>query len=603
VEPLAAFNHVSDEILTTANVFCNRPLPVFPRPTGQADVQTATSTTRPFALCVVLFGLSGCLIVETPSEADHPDDPAIDEPPVEATRADATADLVVPEAAVATPTGTTSPASPEVPSQSPNEAPGPSPAESVPIDVLDSPAVDETVTIGFLDRLRGSFRLDHSLHRKGVAKEIDWVARRPERLARRDRLLEYLPYLCEKVWDRGMPGEICLLPIVESRLDPFAFSPGGAVGLWQFIPATAKRFGLKIDWWADERRDPMASTDAALRYLADLHALFGDWLLAMAAYNCGERLVERRLDAAPDGTTFFDLKRLPRETRAYVPRLLAFAAIFADPQAHGIRLPGRLGRNEALAPTYAPVTLAGQMDLARAAEVTGLTLEELYRLNPGLNQWATHPAGPHRLIVPAARSEALGRALAQVAPEDGMGWVRHRIARNETLGHIALRYRTDVATLMRTNDLRRTLIRTGDTLLVPRPGRDGGLPPARGRPGRGGVYVVQAGDSLWEISKRLGVPLDTLMRENAMGPEEPLRVGRRLTLPSAPSGAATQARSSGDRARQGVVRYRVRRGDSLDRIAREFGVSVRDIAAWNALDPKAYIFPEQELVLRLGARG
>jgi len=153
---------------------------------------------------------------------------------------------------------------------------------------------------------------------------------------------------------------------------------------------------------------------------------------------------------------------------------------------------------------------------------------------------------------------------------------------------------------MRTNDLRRTLIRTGDTLLVPRPGRDGGLPPARGRPGRSGVYVVQAGDSLWEISRRLGVPLDTLMRENAMEPEELLRIGRRLTLPS---GAAPQARSSGERARQGVVRYRVRRGDSLDRIARKFGVSVRDIAAWNALDPKAYIFPNQELVLRLGARG
>ena len=466
------------------------------------------------------------------------------------------------------------------------------------------PRETENPLPGFLDTLRASFVLDHALERSRVQAEIAWVRRNPEFLARViPRAEKHLAGICEVVLARGMPGELCLLPLIESALNPFARSRSGAVGLWQFIPGTARRYDLKIDWWADERRDPVASTDAALRYLADLHALFDDWLLAMAAYNCGERLVARRLDAAPDGATFFDLKRLPRETRAYVPRLLAFAAIFADPEAHAIRLPGRLGRNEALAATYAPVTLAGQMDLARAAEATGLSLEELYRLNPGLNQWATHPAGPHRLLVPAARSEALGRALARVPPEDRMGWVRHRIARNETLGHIALRYRTDVATLMRTNDLQRSLIRAGDTLLVPRPGGDGGLPPARSRPRRsGGVYVVQAGDSLWEISRRLGIPLETLMRENAMGPEELLRIGRRLTLPSAPSAAAPQARSSGDRARQGVVRYRVRRGDSLDRIAREFGVSVRDIAAWNALDPKAYIFPGQELVLRL-ARG
>ena len=456
---------------------------------------------------------------------------------------------------------------------------------------------------GFLDTLRANFVLDHALERPQVRAEIAWVRRNPEFLDRViPRAERHLPGICEVVLARGMPGELCLLPVIESALNPFARSRSGAVGLWQFIPGTARRYDLKIDWWADERRDPVASTDAALRYLSDLHGMFGDWLLALAAYNCGEHQVARRLDAAPHGSSFFDLRRLPRETRAYVPRLLAFAAIFADPDAHGIRLPGRLGRNEALAPTYAPVTLAGQMDLSRVAEASALTLEELYQLNPGLNQWATHPEGPHRILVPAARSEALGRALAQVPPEERVRWVRHRIAPNETLGHIALRYRTDVATLMRTNDLARTLIRTGDTLLVPRSGRNAGLPPARGRPQRSSVYVVQAGDSLWEISRRLGVPLETLMRENGMGPEELLRIGRRLTLPSAGAALDPTAAGSG-RAGPEIVRYRVRRGDSLDRIAREFGVSVRDIATWNALDPKAYIFPNQELVLRLGVRG
>lgn len=532
VEPLAAFNHVSDEILTTANVFCNRPLPVFPRPTGQADVQTATSTTRPFALCVVLFGLSGCLIVETPSEADRPDDPAIDEPPVEATRADATADLVVPEAAVATPTGTTSPASPEVPSQSPNEAPGPSPTESVPIDVLDSPAVDETVTIGFLDRLRGSFRLDHSLHRKGVAKEIDWVARRPERLARRDRLLEYLPYLCEKVWDRGMPGEICLLPIVESRLDPFAFSPGGAVGLWQFIPATAKRFGLKIDWWVDERRDVVLATDAALNYLEVLHDLFGDWLLALAAYNWGEGRVSRALRRSGPDAGFFDIK-VPRETAHYVDRLLAYSALFAQPASFGVELP--LTNLETTSVAFAVVETGGQVDLARAAEALGCDLDEIYRRNPALNRWATHPEGPHRLLVSAASHTTAERALAQIPEDERIAWVRHLVVSGETLSEIAVAYRTSVATLQQANRLPGTLIRMGDYLLVPtthRPLEDYARysRPLAGRPA--GVYVVKAGDTIWDIARLLGLKRQALMNANQIGPDDILKIGQRLSIPN-----------------------------------------------------------------------
>ena len=465
-----------------------------------------------------------------------------------------------------------------------------------------APAARETP--GFLDTLRAHFVLDHAVERRRVRAEIDWVRRHPEFLNRvTPRAERHLPGICDEVLARGMPGELCLLPIIESALNASARSRSGAVGYWQFIRGTAKRYGLKMDWWVDERRDPVASTDAALRYLADLHALFDDWLLALAAYNCGERAVARALKAAPAGATFFDL-RLPRETRAYVPRLLAFAAIFADPDAHDIALPGRLGRNEALPRTYVPVALAGQIDLSRAAQATGLTVEELYRLNPALNQWATHPDGPHRLLVPAGRSATLARALADVPREDGVGWVYHRIAANETLGHIALRYRTDVAALMATNELASTLIRAGDSLLVPRPGGGGG-PSARGGPKAGNTYVVQAGDSLWEISRRTGVPLQRLLRDNDMQPEQTLSIGRRLSLASGSQGggSATAALASREGASGGTVRYRVRSGDSLDRIARQFRVSVQDIVAWNALDPDAYIFPDQELVLRIGARG
>ncbi len=443
---------------------------------------------------------------------------------------------------------------------------------------------------GFLDALRESFVLDHAVDRRRVRAQIDWVRRHPEFLARvGPRIQRHLPGICEAVRKRGLPGELCLLPVIESALDPMARSGSGAVGLWQFIPGTARRYGLRIDWWIDERRDPLAATNAALRYLTDLHVRFGDWLLAVAAYNCGEGQVARALQTAPDDAAFFEL-RLPRETLAYVPRLLAFAAIFRDPEAHGITLPGRLGRNETLDTPYAPVPTGGQMDLSRAALATGLTLAELHRLNPALKRWATPPRGPDRLLLPAERAPVLAAALAAVPESERVGWLRHRIARHETLGHIAQRYHVDVAALMEANGLRNSLIREGRFLLVPKAGSapdrpQAGLPRQRAA----NVYVVQAGDSLWAISRRMGIPLDTLMQTNRVGAEEILRVGRRLRLADRPDERGSAA--------QREVRYRVRPGDSLGRIAQEFDVSVDDVAAWNAIDPEAFIFPGQELVL------
>ena len=199
---------------------------------------------------------------------------------------------------------------------------------------------------GFLEALRQSFTLNHRLDQPVVLREIDRVRRSPSYLARLSpRIERYLPAICSEAHARGMPAEICLLPIIESGVNPAAVSDSGARGLWQLVPGTAKRYGLKIAWMVDERRDPVASTDAALRYLGDLQRRFRDWTLALAAYNCGETKVAQVLGSAADGASFFDL-RWPTQTAVYVPRLLAFAAIFADPSAHGISLPARLRRSE-----------------------------------------------------------------------------------------------------------------------------------------------------------------------------------------------------------------------------------------------------------------
>ena len=207
-----------------------------------------------------------------------------------------------------------------------------------------------------------------------------------------------------------MPAEIALLPIVESAYDPFAYSHGRAAGLWQFVPATGKRFGLKQDWWYDGRRDILDSTAAALDYLQYLHKRFkGDWLLALAAYNSGEGTVSKaqrknRKKGKPVG--FWDLA-LPGETRDYVPKLIALKQLVATPSVYGIKLEGVPNR-----PYFAVVETAAQIDLAVAADLAGLELDKLYRLNPGFNQWATSPDGPHRLLIPVDQADMFRQAVA-----------------------------------------------------------------------------------------------------------------------------------------------------------------------------------------------
>ena len=498
-------------------MFCNLPFPLrHPRPWSAHGKRLDWFATRFFGLSALLV-VVGCATTPVPPPLEKAPD-VVDAGPEPSEPAAPTVEVAPPAAVETTPTAnaeTTPPSSIEM-TTPPTEEP----------DVLPA----EPMELGFLDRLGASFRLDHSLDRKSVRREIDWLARRPDRLARRDRLLEYLPYVCDKVWDRGLPGEICLLPIVESRLDPFAFSSGGAVGLWQFIPATAKRFGLKIDWWVDERRDVVLATDAALDYLEELHDRFGDWLLALAGYNWGEGRVSRELRRMGSNASFFDLK-VPRETSRYVDRLLAYSAVFADPARFGIELP--LSDSEPSVP-FAVVETGGQVDLARAAEAIGCDLDEIYRRNPALKRWATHPDGPHRLVVSAANETRAAQALAGIPDNERLTWIRHAITKGDTLSRIALRYRTTVETLQEANRLSGTLIRIGDHLLVP----SAHSPPPYYEPysgrstGSAGVYVVRRGDSIWRIARQLGLRRQSLMAANQIGPNDILRIGQQLSIPN-----------------------------------------------------------------------
>ena len=237
------------------------------------------------------------------------------------------------------------------------------------------------------------------------------------------------------------------------------------------------------------------------------------------------------------------------------------------------------------------VDTTDQLDVSKAASASGISVETLYRINPALNQWSTHPQGPHRLIVPAPNREMIQTALANISPDERVSWIRHKIVRNETLGDLALHYGTDIATMLKANKMTSTRIIAGSYLLIPR----STIPieryptPNLNRNTNGAVHVVRGGESLWTIAKRYRVTTDTLMRTNRIGPNEIIRPGRKIIIPQKTSRRAVVR----------AIRYKIKNGDSLATIARKFNVSVGAIANRNTLDPEKYIHPGQELTIEV----
>jgi len=405
-----------------------------------------------------------------------------------------------------------------------------------------------------------------------------------------ERAEPFLYLIVEEVERRELPLELALLPIVESAFDPFAYSSGGAAGLWQFMPATGERFHLQQDWWYEGRRDVRASTHAALDYLEYLNQLFnGDWLHTLAAYNSGEGRVlgaikRNRRHGKP--TDFWNLS-LPRETRSYVPKLLALSDILQHPDRYGLSFPALPNH-----PTVAEVAIDGQIDLSLAARLAGMELDSLRRLNPAFKRWATAPDGPHRLLLPAKRVQQFELALADTPASKRMKWDRYVVRSGDTLSTIAAQYDTRTDVLKKANKLSSNLIRVNQPLLIPvatnslddsgqLPGQSSALTASR----NGKIeYRVKAGDTLWDISQAYGISYKDLARWNHISTDGPLRPGQMLTI--YPAGERDESRT---------VTYEVRSGDSLSAIAAKFNVKVGDLIRWNQLDRDSYLQPGQTL--------
>jgi len=455
---------------------------------------------------------------------------------------------------------------------------------------------------GVWERLTHRFELPECSDHEVNVQWAQWYADRPEYMARIfKRAQPWIHHIANELERREMPAELALLPIVESAYDPFAYSSGRALGTWQFIAATGKRYDLDQNWWYDGRRDVYASTDAALRYLNDLATMFdGDWLLALAGYNSGEGRVARQVKknlAAGKPADFWNLK-LPSETRGYVPKLLGLTCLFKYPERFNFAFPGTPDH-----PVITAVDLGQQADLVLVSQMAEVPIDVLFTLNPGYNRWATSPKGPWRVVLPLESAELLQENLQRRDGAALMKWDQVVVESGDTLSGIASRHNVPVSVLRSSNDIRGDLIRPGQKLRLPRDEQllvdplyaqaaaelqklQSGLISADRV-----THRVRPGESLSVIARRYSVSVKDLQRWNNISDPRKLRAGQNLTVFYTPAAQGSPA--------SGTVQHVVQRGDSLWSIARKYKVKVNDLQSWNSLGNSSKIKPGQSLRIEL----
>lgn len=413
----------------------------------------------------------------------------------------------------------------------------------------ENPLVAETATlapISFWNYLADSFTVEVPDDQERIQSHLTWLAKHPKYFERNlNKAQPFLFYIAKKIEEKKLPADLITLPIVESNYDPYAFSYAGAAGLWQLMPQTASRLGVTNNWWYDGRRDIQESTEAALDYLEFLNNEFDDWLLAVAAYNSGEGTVRRAIKnnqrrGLP--TDFWHLA-LPPQTKRYVPLWLALNQSLQEYiESNPDNLP-EIDHDMLLS----SVVLDSQIDLHLVAELADISIEDVYRYNPGYNHWATAPAksitgsSPQKILLPRAKADGFLSGLTEIPKEKRVAWQRYVIKPGDNLINIAKKHHTTVALLTNLNKLRSNHIIAGQKLLIP------------------------------STSHKQTTPLS-----------------------KAPANKAHTKKLRSQQLRQ--VTYPVRHGDSLARIAKRFNVSINQISQWNP-KMKKYIHPGQHLTL------
>ena len=475
-----------------------------------------------------------------------------------------------------------------------------------------------TVSASYTDlvsRLRDGYALPE-VEDPAIDRQIKFYTSKPQYLDRTfARGERYFYYVVQELEARHMPMELALLPIIESGYNPYAYSRAKAAGIWQFITPTATRHQVRVNWWQDGRRDIMDSTRAALDYLGELHAMFnGDWLLAIAAYNCGEMAVMRSVQrnaAAGLPTDFWHVK-LPAETRGYVPSLLAMAKLVRNPEAYGLDfepIPNK--------PYFARVEVGGQIDLRVASAILNISDEEMHALNPAFNRWATDPEGPFHLLVPASSARAFAETVAGLTPDQRLPVEHHTLEPKETLAGIAKERNLPLAVVQQLNGSAKFEAKIGDDILLPSttiiaPLRAGlvieGETDKLGNPIKSSTtaqvrrHVLGHGETLASRPQQHRVEFESVAQRNGLKPKLSQKIVRTLVTQNdesrplsadghrslAPMQNARDTKPSPHTSRtqstdQREIRYQVKRGDTVAGISKKFSVTQSQLKAWNRI--------------------
>lgn len=439
-----------------------------------------------------------------------------------------------------------------------------------------------------------------------------------------ERSARYLPMMQKAFAEEGLPLDLVYLAMIESGFNNRAYSWAHAAGPWQFIEGTGRLYGLNNDWWRDERRDPVKATRAAARHLKDLHDCFeGDWYLAVAAYNAGSGKIRRAV--AMYGTRdFWQLSHggyLKPETKNYLPKLLAALLIAKEPEKYGFT------GLEYLPPLeFETVTVPTTTDLEIIASASGSSYEAIKELNPELKRWSTPPgATDYAVRIPPGKGDVFHEKYALIPPNRRASYQHHKIKSGDTLQAIARRYGIRVADIVSLNKIGNPrALRVGADLLLPlQKGGGGRFSVAelgddyqRSRRQVAQSYKVRSGDSLWKIAKRFGVSEKELQAWNRLRGKSVLRPGQTLVVSASGSRQAVAAKKSeskrtvakqgeakktvaGKRAEPQKIVYKVRPGDTLFGIGRQFKVAARQIMDWNNLSENHVLQPGDRLTLLL----
>ncbi len=469
---------------------------------------------------------------------------------------------------------------------------------------------------------------------KQVEFYLDLFQNRQRRYFKRwlARSTRYLPAIQEELKKAGLPQDLAYLAMIESGFNPRAYSRAHASGLWQFIRSTGRNYGLRIDRWVDERRNPEKATRAAIAYLSALYNEFGDWYLAVAAYNAGEGKIGRAIRRYKT-RDFWQLARyryLRLETKRYVPKLIAAILIAREPEKYGFtdikyEEPER----------YDLVKVPPRTDLAAVATAGNTSVKTLKNLNTELLRNQTPPGlSSYTLRIPEGRGEVVAANLKRLHPVITTGFKTHKVRKGDTLTRICRKYGLNKTTLLKANNLHSATLRPGQRLRIPYRTtkyvllKEGETPESRfaaaGRDGELVLHKIRRGDTLSKISRLYNVPVNIIMQWNDITDVRKIRAGDHLALyldrggsygAAVTAAAGTTSSPARDypvladsKKRKPaslpmdeavVTYYRVRSGDSLWTIARRFQVSTRDIKRWNNLR-SSMIHPGKRLVIKKG---